>query len=342
MVELGHAGLGHPVEVAGVAVGQHLQAVGGLHRRLDGLLQPPQRQVQPGHLRQGHRAVVAHVAAVLHAVGQSAQGHQLRLLRLQRALDVAQVLACAGRPAECPDVAQHPFRTAWRRTAQRLRRLVQPDQGLRRPPLFQLQHTQVLLRQRQFQQPVRLVGPGRSHPRQPLGQVHVALHRRFGLRQVATAAGDEADPVLALRMVEQALAVARRACQPLGRAARGFGEPLFRRGQLAAALGDLADQVQRARTTAQRLGVQVGRVLCRVVGQRAFTHRIQRVQAAHRLQPLAQVAQHELQQALGLRALGLRLVRLLQGHARTGQHSTHRHPATATPTRCRRTKRLLR
>ena len=62
---------------------------------------------------------------------------------------------------------------------------------------------------------------------------------------------DESHPVLALRMVEQALRVGGGARQQLGRAARRLGKTPGGFIQLAAPLGNLADQVQRARPAAQ-------------------------------------------------------------------------------------------
>src|SRR5262245_40802036 len=120
---------------------------------------------------------------------------------------------------------------------------------------------------------------------------------------VAVLPCDVADPVDALRVIEDALRIVRRTREQLARAARRLLENVQRVIVIAAEVIDLAEQVQCTRASPERIGVERARILRRVVLQRALADRIERIEPSDRLELLAQIAEHELDEPFGLAAL---------------------------------------
>jgi hypothetical protein len=87
-------------------------------------------------------------------------------------------------------------------------------------------------------------------PDQFLGQRLVAQEGGLGRRLLAAAARDVADPIFALRVVEQGIGLAGVARQQFGGGGRGVGKALRRFVQAARLLGDLGPQVLGARAPA--------------------------------------------------------------------------------------------
>ena len=123
------------------------------------------------------------------------------------------------------------------------------------------------------------------------------------------------------------------ACAVVAAALSKAGERL---GEPAALYADLADQVQRARAAAERARIQPLGRLPVVVGEHLLAHGIERIQPAGGLELAAQVAEHELEQVLGLRmlqpGLGARVDRgdgeqRSHGHAGDRGRRDHRHAA---------------
>src|SRR4051794_23983759 len=104
-------------------------------------------------------------------------------------------------------------------------------------------------------------------------------------------------------MIEDALLVVRRARQELARAMRSLPEHFERVIEMPAKIIDLADQVQRTRAPSERIGIERTGILRRVILQRALADRIERVEPTDRFELLAQIAEHELDQAFGFAAL---------------------------------------
>ena len=148
-----------------------------------------------------------------------------------------------------------------------------------------------------------------------------SFHAFLGDCDLPMLRSDVADPVHALRMIENALPVVRRAREQLARAARGLLEHVERMIEIAAQVIDLADQMQRARAAAERISVERAGILRRVVLQRSLADRIERIETADRLELLAQIAEHELDQAFGFPALRDRFAARAQriDAERTGQ-----------------------
>ncbi len=192
--------------------------------------------------------------------------------------------------------------------------------GLSRTQPFQLHHSKVLVRVGDLDLPVGVAGIDLHELLRKLAVLEERVFRRLRL---AAPPGDVADPVDALRMIEDALAVAGCSREQvrggIGRAAEG-GERLF---ELAALLAHLADQVHGARAAAERVGIQPVGLLARVVAQRLLAHRVEHIEPPHGVEPLAQVPEHELDQVLGLHALALRLDARLHRH--DGENGHHRH-----------------
>jgi hypothetical protein len=106
---------------------------------------------------------------------------------------------------------------------------------------------------------------------------------------------------------------------------RGLAEGVAGAGQVAALLADRAQQCLGLGALGQGFVVELIRARLAVVGQHLGPDPVQHVQPAHRLQLLAQVAQHVGHQGLGLVALVAGDLAGLQGgdgHRAHGQGTT--------------------
>ena len=92
---------------------------------------------------------------------------------------------------------------------------------------------------------------------------------------------------------------------------------------MAALLADRPHQAQGVRPLAEGGDVEIGRILRGVVGQSLGADAIHQVEPAAVFQALAQIGQHEADQALRLGALADRFVAGHQGRA--GESGHHRH-----------------
>ena len=283
-----------------------------------GRLQPPDVVVRDAGVR-------LH-AAVARRVGHAGQRLELGALCGDGGVEVVQRLVRLAQPAQRVGLVLGHGRARRHHALPGLLRLPERHQRRCGAAGFELQHAQVLAGVGHFGAPVEI---GRVELRELLRQCLVAQEGGLGLVAQAAAAGDEADPVFALRVVEHVLRLARVACQQFGRAGGGFGEALRGVVEPACLFGDLAHQVQRACAPAQRCGVQRARALRGVVGQRAVAHGVERVEPAHRLQLGRQVAEHELDQPFGLRLLALRLAAFVHRHGGAGGQRQRRSRAGA-------------
>ena len=186
--------------------------------------------------------------------------------------------------------------------------------------LVQQQRPQVAMRIRQLALPLRI---GRVERDQPAREFLVIEEGLFGLGALACLpVAGITHPEDALRLVVDALRIVGCALQQFGGGIACAQEGFERAATVAAAVAQVADHVQRARTPAERIGIQRAGLLAVVVAQCARGDGIERVQAADRFELPAQVAEHEFDQSFGLRATRARIV---AGAGRQQREAAHRN-----------------
>ena len=188
------------------------------------------------------------------------------------------------------------------------------------------QQTQIALGVRPLHLPFGLLGIERH---QLIGQPLVFAELRFGFLRIAAFIGDIADPEHALRMIEYPLGIAGIARQQFTGGRRRLPESFQSADAVPPNIAHLADQMQRARTPSQRIGVEISGPLPGIIFERALTDHIQRVEPAHRLQLGAQIGEHEFHQSVSLGPLVIGLNPRLHrhpGHAAHHQRQCQRGP----------------
>ncbi len=152
---------------------------------------------------------------------------------------------------------------------------------------------------------------------------------RLGFRLPALAPIEITDPEHALCMLEESRWIAR--CRSVGtrRDLPGFGKQRFRFGEIAAARFDLAEDMQGARASAEVIRGTILPAGRTEVIKRAFAGEFEQIETIQRLQLVAQVAKHELDQRLRLLplALGTLLCKLCLMTAHQRCHGDRRQDA---------------
>ena len=161
--------------------------------------------------------------------------------------------------------------------------------------LIERQSTEVAISEIEFHPPFVLV---RIDGQELLRVVVVLGESSLRLRRVPALPGDVADPEDGLRVVENTLRILRIARQLFrGRGGRGLVRVQCRI-EVAAKVVDLADEKLRPCSSAESIRVGLPEVAHVVIGEGALADAVEHVESPDRVEPCAQVGQHELDEPL--------------------------------------------